>query len=369
MDEMEAKIQELQKKLQSSESKCAELLEKDQHNTDRSPAVLYHSRSEKFLKKFQEGDDIDDWVDCILNYIDRFKCERDKVECILSHLDKRSSTEVKFRVDRSKTTATEVLDIMKKVYGIKETYSDLETAFHSREQHIDESLNDFSYALMDLMIKLKKERDITKKQAEQMLKARLAEGVSETSLKHELRRLNREQTKLEFFEFRDLANQWVQDDGSKEVAELNETHANSKYDKLMEIVQANQEEMKKLSEAVFHKPSYSYQGYNNIRQQGYNNNRQQGYNNSSYYQNRGRHRGSGQYRGRGIGRGSHETTTFSNSTNKDHTSSTWTPTQHNASNSDLQNGLCFYCHQPNHIKQHCLKFQQDTSSSNYNHSK
>jgi len=37
-----------------------------------------------------------------------------------------------------------------------------------------------------------------------------------------------------------LANQWVQDDGSKEVAEVNERQ--HKYDNLMGIVQASQEE-------------------------------------------------------------------------------------------------------------------------------
>jgi len=42
MDEVEAEIQELQNKLQASELKYAELLEKDKHNTDISPAILYH---------------------------------------------------------------------------------------------------------------------------------------------------------------------------------------------------------------------------------------------------------------------------------------------------------------------------------------
>ena len=88
MEAMEARLQELQDKLYASEEKCAELLDKEKDDINKTPAVLYHSRSEKFLKKFQEGDDIDDWAECILNYIDRFKCERDKVECILSHLDK-----------------------------------------------------------------------------------------------------------------------------------------------------------------------------------------------------------------------------------------------------------------------------------------
>ena len=73
-----------------------------------------------------------------------------------------------------------------------------------------------------------------------MTTARLAEGVSDTNLKHELRRLNGEQTKLEFFEFRDLPNQYLQYYGFKEIAELNKTQDNSKYDKLIEIVQASQ---------------------------------------------------------------------------------------------------------------------------------
>jgi len=42
MDEIEVKIQKLQNKLQASELKYAELLEKDKHNADRSPVIVYH---------------------------------------------------------------------------------------------------------------------------------------------------------------------------------------------------------------------------------------------------------------------------------------------------------------------------------------
>jgi len=190
MEEMQKQLENLQRQLRHSEDRLKEIEERD--NTDEEEhKVLYHYRSERSIKTFKQTDDIEDWSGRIENYIDRFKHEKDKVECILGHLDHHPLTEVKFRIDRRKDTANDVLMILKDVYGNKETESDLEKLFWSRDQLTDESVDDFSLALMEIRLKMKKSEKIKKDKSELMLKCRLADGVIDISLKHELLRLSR----------------------------------------------------------------------------------------------------------------------------------------------------------------------------------
>jgi len=105
--------------------------------------------------------------------------------------------------------------------------------------------------------------------------------------------------------------------------------------------------MKRLSETV-----YMSDQHNTYR----------GRSRGNYY--RGSTRGYGRDQGRGRGRGFHSPAdTDDRSPNNIHTETT-------ATSSDVQSNLCFYCHQPNHIKYNCLMLKRDRimKSSNFSHS-
>ncbi len=66
MEEMQKQLEELQRQLKKSEDRLQEMVEKDDPDEDEQK-VLYHSRSERSIRKFKPKDDIDDWSESVEN--------------------------------------------------------------------------------------------------------------------------------------------------------------------------------------------------------------------------------------------------------------------------------------------------------------
>ena len=89
-----------------------ELLSK---GTTKNVAVI---PKEKKLAKFGKGKgSITEWLEDCETSLARFSNERDKANFLLDHLEGAAKTEVKFQVDIRKASSSEILEVLKAVYG------------------------------------------------------------------------------------------------------------------------------------------------------------------------------------------------------------------------------------------------------------
>jgi len=127
----------------------------------------------------------------------------------MNFVDHEPDTEVRFRIDRSKATSSaEVLDILKKVYGEKDTWTQMQLNLYSRQQRVGESLDDYSQSLIQMILKMEKLNPSLIREADVMPKEQSAEGVLDVSLRRELKCLNKERPNMEF---RNEADDWIKD--------------------------------------------------------------------------------------------------------------------------------------------------------------
>ena len=308
-------------------------------------SVVYQTRPEKTLKKFKENDDIDCWIDIATGFTRRMTTETDKIDLILNFLDKRPLTEIRFRIDRSNATADQVFGILRSIYSPKESLSTLRQKFYSRRQETGESLNEYSYALMEILMIIEQKQNV-KHNMDGELKDRFADGVHDVVLCRELKRLNKERPDLKFFELRDEANEWVSCAPVAENATSEVVAANDGMQTVLKLLKEQQAEITKLSNAVYNGPPHATAE------------------SSGYY------RGRGQIRGRG---GSHSWNHGRDSEwNSNRGKSSSQHREASVSNTQVSRApiTCYYCHQPNHVEMHCIKKKQDniTTQKNFSHS-
>ena len=303
-------------------------------------------------------------------YVNRLKTESEKVDMILSFLDKKPYTEVRFRITRSKATAKEVFNVLRDIYGSKDSWTQLQQQFsplfYNRQQGSAESVNEFSFELMALIMKMEKKHPTLVLYPDKLLKERFAEGVRDVSLKREMRRLNKERPDMKFFEICDEANEWCKDESmtNREIATqesvtspdpLHHCHheaatspESAQLSEIVKVMQQQQDQLKQLGESVYGAPPSQYN-----RGRDYSRGRSRGWNRGHY---------------RGRGRGEFGSRSISTDHQKQESSTKTEPQQEPKMAEPL---LCHYCKEPNHFERYCLKRKRDRKmqSTNYYHSR
>lgn len=166
---------------------------------------------EKKLAKFDGKGDAKQWLEDLESIITRFTKDQDKVTYILEHLEGPARVEIKFQVDPKKATSEEVLEVLKNVYAKHDTWVQLQQQFYGRDQKPGENLMEYTQTLMELLLELREKSPGGKlKDMDSILKQKVAEGVIDTTLRRELRRLNEEKNDLKFYEFREHAMLWME---------------------------------------------------------------------------------------------------------------------------------------------------------------
>ena len=82
-------------------------------------------------------------------------------------------------------------------------------AFYTRIQQPGETLLDYSLALVKLFSKLSKRQPSLSTLTNETLKGRFASGVRDVSLQREMRRVEFDDSRMSFWEFRDRAVSWI----------------------------------------------------------------------------------------------------------------------------------------------------------------
>ena len=199
---------------------------------------------DKKLSKYSGKGDIDQWLeDCDIG-LARITQEKDKVNYILDHLEGAAKTEVKFQVNIKDTTAKQILDALRNVYGSHDTWMQLQHQFHSRDQKSSEDLMEYTHVLMELLLELRDKIPGGIGNMDEWLKLRVAEGVTDVALKRELKRLNEERPTLKFHQFREHAVDWLESGKkSKRTATQEEHTVSSEIAELKQLIQQQQQQI------------------------------------------------------------------------------------------------------------------------------
>ena len=178
--ELEAKVKLLEGRLRDAELINQELA------ADRSPRttnVTVNSFKDRKIAHFTSTCDVDEWIQTVKLYIDsKTANEREKVDFVIDHLDEDAKTELRLEIDFTRSTSSEVFQILKNVYSIKDTVFELQQQFYARDQHDNESLSEYSHVLMNKLFSMQKKAPDMYKDTDYILKQRFAEGVSDLSL-------------------------------------------------------------------------------------------------------------------------------------------------------------------------------------------
>ena len=88
---------------------------------------------------------------------------------------------------------------------------DTNAATFSQDNRVDESLDDYSQSLIQMILKMEKLNPSLLWEADVMLEETFAEGVLGVSLRRELKRLNKERPNMEFYQIRNEVDECIKD--------------------------------------------------------------------------------------------------------------------------------------------------------------
>lgn len=308
--------------------------EYEQQLASARPFILHR---DKKIKPFSPKDDVEEWVENVIHYLERFKSESEKREFVLDHIEKEPKVELKLHMNIERESVLGILSALREVFGTKDTVVQLQQNFFCRNQSFTESIEEYSYALMNLALRMQKMKPSYFSDIETVLKEKFAEGVYEKSLKRELRRLNKEMPKLRFWELRDRANGWCsaypeESPQTEAVAASNDPLSSKVFD----MLEKQEKTISVLTESLQQRLHFSDSGSRS----------------SSW--DRGRRRGRGISRG-----GARDRAQSSRDTDVK-------PQDSEGKMSEVSSPvICHYCKGLNHFARNCLKKRQDIKLGKY----
>lgn len=243
-EDLRAKIKQLEETLQQSKDRVEEL--------DRRQMPMVINRDKK-ISNFS-GKEVEEWIDSVQNYVERLPTEPQKVRFIVDHLDRHPKAEIRLRINTDKATSKEVFKVLAEVFSDRDTTVQLQQKFFSRDQKKDETLVNYSCELMEMMINLKSKAPKIFIDTDSILKERFAEGVKDVQLRRELRRLNTEQPTLMFWELRDRAASWIEEDAPTKVGHIRSqetvTTSEAVMTDMMKLLEDHKKQLQELSAAM-----------------------------------------------------------------------------------------------------------------------
>lgn len=155
---------------------------------------------------------VDEWVEEVESCLRaRHMSESDKAMFVYDHLEGTARTEIKFRDQRVKEDAKQILTVLQEVYGCSKSYVSLQQKFFDRKQKEGESLQDFSHALMTLMEQVQLCNSQAMPNSQSLLRDQFCENVRDHMLRRELKRMVRQQGGLSLLDVRKEAIRWVEE--------------------------------------------------------------------------------------------------------------------------------------------------------------
>ena len=218
---------------------------------------VYVQRERRFRKlcgqpQTAEDPDVDDWAADMESHLKAsLLSDREGLNFIFDHLSGAAGLEVRFREPR---TAAEALHIVQRVFGDVDTVGVAQEAFYTRIQQPGETLLDYSLALVKLFCKLSKRQPNLTALRDETLKGRFSAGVRDLHLQREMRRLELDESRMSFWEFRDRAISWLGKEIPKKVTSQNVVSAlpgaTTDSSGILKLLEAQQQQMQQMQDLL-----------------------------------------------------------------------------------------------------------------------
>lgn len=155
---------------------------------------------------------VEEWVEeaqsCIRS---RHMSAFEKALFLFDHLEGEARNEIKYRPTATRENPDLIIKVLKEVYGCPKSYVYWQQRFFDRKQKEQESLFEFSHALMALMDKVKQAKSDSLRNPDIVLRDQFCENVCDPMLRRELKRLVRESGELSLLDVRKEALRWAEE--------------------------------------------------------------------------------------------------------------------------------------------------------------
>ena len=211
MDALRSQVQELSRKHDQAMATIAAL----GHEPRRS--YVYVPR-ERTIQPFsgdiiKDGRSVDDFLEEVERVIRaRDQNPADQVDFVLSLLKSPAIEEVRLRMGGDSTTTNDIFSYLRQAFGEKRSTAQLLQAFYGRKQREGEDLRNFSHALSQMLGSVMKQTPTAVSDEKRVIRDQFIEGVSDLSLRRELRKFIRDKADATFIEVRDEAIMWSIED-------------------------------------------------------------------------------------------------------------------------------------------------------------
>jgi hypothetical protein len=206
--ELHEQFKVLETDYKSSQEKCEDL----ESRGDKRPIIVAREKKPKKFNGKSEDVSVNEWILDMKCYLSGKSMSRQEaVDIVLESLEPPAKTEVRFQLDLNTATADKLLEVLQNTFGVQDNVVQLERKFFERNQRSFESITEYSYVLMELMFPLQKLDQRFKTEQNKYMKDKFADGILDLGLKRELKRINIEQSDLDFWQLRNRAQRWLED--------------------------------------------------------------------------------------------------------------------------------------------------------------
>ncbi len=163
-----------------------------------------------YVKDCQDVDEFIDEVERVIRV--RGLNTDDQADFILTHLRGSALDEVKLRMGGETKQPSDLFSYLRGAFREKRTTSQLLHAFYARRQLEGEDFRDFSHALSQLLNSALQQSYSAVSDPQLALRDQFIEGIRDTTLRRELRKLVREKPQSTLFDVREEAMMWFVED-------------------------------------------------------------------------------------------------------------------------------------------------------------
>lgn len=135
----------------------------------------------------------------------------DKALFLFDHLEGEARNEIKYRPIATRENPESIIEVLREVYGCAKSYVHWQQRFFNRKQKDNETLFEFSRALMEMLDKVKQSNEGAIRNPDIVLRDQFCENVCDPMLRRELKRLVRTDSGLNLLAVRKEAIRWVQE--------------------------------------------------------------------------------------------------------------------------------------------------------------
>lgn len=160
-----------------------------------------------------DGRSVDEFLDEVQRAVRaRGLGTEDQVDFILSLLRGSALEEVRLCADGESQELDDIISFLREAYSEKRSVAQLLQTFYSRHQQDGEDLFDYSHALSQIIRSVLKQKPDAVSDAKMAVRDQFIEGVRDSSLRRELRKMRREKPESSLLDVRQEAIDWSLED-------------------------------------------------------------------------------------------------------------------------------------------------------------